>query len=104
MKRMATRDSPGTTSFNSCNRFDSSWAAREEDPVMFPPGRARSVTTPLPRLGLPSTQSAVSLAQWARGGIGAQTARLARRSFELHAELSAELGDPWGYRRLTTYG
>jgi len=30
--------------------------------------------------------------------------RLARRSFELHAELSAELGDPWGYRRLTTYG
>src|SRR5215468_2752805 len=28
---------------------------------------------------------------------------LARRSFELHAELSAELGDPWGYRRLTTY-
>src|SRR2546429_8478897 len=30
--------------------------------------------------------------------------RLARRSFELNAELSAELGDPWGYRRLTTYG
>src|SRR5437660_1656209 len=29
---------------------------------------------------------------------------LARRSFELHAELSAELGDRWGYRRLTTYG
>src|ERR1700738_5539602 len=29
---------------------------------------------------------------------------LARRSFELHAQLSAELGDPWGYRRLTTYG
>src|SRR5580704_15027617 len=28
---------------------------------------------------------------------------LARRSFELHAELSSELGDPWGYRRLTTY-
>src|ERR1700745_472050 len=24
---------------------------------------------------------------------------LARRSFELHAELSAELGDRWGYRR-----
>ena len=23
---------------------------------------------------------------------------------ELIAELSAELGDPWGYRRLTTYG
>jgi glycine/D-amino acid oxidase-like deaminating enzyme len=29
---------------------------------------------------------------------------LARRSFKLHAELSAELGDRWGYRRLTTYG
>jgi hypothetical protein len=29
--------------------------------------------------------------------------RLARRSFELHAELSSELADPWGYRRLTTY-
>src|SRR5690349_22131118 len=29
---------------------------------------------------------------------------LARRSFALHAELAAELGDPWGYRRLTTYG
>jgi glycine/D-amino acid oxidase-like deaminating enzyme len=28
---------------------------------------------------------------------------LARRSFALHAELSAALGDPWGYRRLTTY-
>jgi FAD dependent oxidoreductase/ABC transporter substrate binding protein len=28
---------------------------------------------------------------------------LARRSFELHGELSSELGDPWGYRRLTTY-
>src|SRR5215472_6970754 len=29
---------------------------------------------------------------------------LARGSFALHAELSAALGDPWGYRRLTTYG
>jgi len=29
---------------------------------------------------------------------------LARRSFALHAELSAALGDPWGYRRLTTFG
>jgi len=38
---------------------------------------------------------------WCRGS---QLDRLARRSFELHAELSAELGDPWGYRRLTTYG
>src|SRR5258706_9296264 len=37
---------------------------------------------------------------WCRGS---PLDRLARRSFELHAELSAELGDPWGYRRLTTY-
>ena len=29
--------------------------------------------------------------------------RLARRSFELHAQRSSDLGDPWGYRRLTTY-
>src|SRR5262249_49297490 len=38
---------------------------------------------------------------WCRGS---PLDRLARRSFELHAELSAEFGDPWGYRRLTTYG
>jgi glycine/D-amino acid oxidase-like deaminating enzyme len=30
--------------------------------------------------------------------------RLARRSFALHAELAAALDNPWGYRRLTTYG
>src|SRR6201987_2367402 len=35
---------------------------------------------------------------------GSPLDRLARRRFELHAELSAELGDPWGFRRLTTYG
>src|SRR5262249_62126191 len=35
---------------------------------------------------------------------GSPLDRLARRSFELHAELSAELGGFWGYRRLTTYG
>ena len=28
---------------------------------------------------------------------------LARRSFALHAELADALGNPWGYRRLTTY-
>src|SRR5262245_2436349 len=37
---------------------------------------------------------------WCRG---TPLDQLARRSFKLHAELSAELGDPWGYRRLTTY-
>jgi len=35
---------------------------------------------------------------------GSALGRLARRSFELHAQLSSELGAPWGYRRLTTYG
>src|SRR5436853_5422966 len=38
---------------------------------------------------------------WCRGSA---LDRLARRSFALHAQLSAELGDPWGYRRLATYG
>jgi glycine/D-amino acid oxidase-like deaminating enzyme len=38
---------------------------------------------------------------WCRGS---SLDRLARRSFELHAELSSQLGNPWGYRRLTTYG
>src|SRR5215831_13122384 len=38
---------------------------------------------------------------WCRG---TPLDQLARRSFKLHAELSAELGEPWGYRRLTTYG
>ena len=37
---------------------------------------------------------------WCRGG---SLDRLARRSFELHAQLSSELGNPWGYRPLTTY-
>jgi len=35
---------------------------------------------------------------------GSSLDRLARRSFQLHAELSSQHGDPWGYRRLTTYG
>ena len=37
---------------------------------------------------------------WCRG---TPLDQLARRSFALHAELSAALGDPWGFRRLTTY-
>src|SRR5262249_1066651 len=37
---------------------------------------------------------------WCRGTALDQ---LARRSFVLHADLSTELGNPWGYRRLTTY-
>lgn len=37
---------------------------------------------------------------WCRG---TALDRLARRSFILHAELAAELGNPWGYRRLTTF-
>jgi glycine/D-amino acid oxidase-like deaminating enzyme len=38
---------------------------------------------------------------WCRGS---PLDKLARRSFELHAELSSELGNLWGYRRLVTYG
>jgi glycine/D-amino acid oxidase-like deaminating enzyme len=35
---------------------------------------------------------------------GTPLMHLARRSFELHAELAEDLGGDWGYRRLTTYG
>jgi glycine/D-amino acid oxidase-like deaminating enzyme len=37
---------------------------------------------------------------WCRG---TALDRLARRSFALHASLAEELGNPWGYRRLTTF-
>jgi glycine/D-amino acid oxidase-like deaminating enzyme len=37
---------------------------------------------------------------WCRG---TALDRLARRSFELHAEIADELDNPWGYRRLETY-
>jgi len=37
---------------------------------------------------------------WCRG---LPVDRLARRSFQLHAELAEELGNPWGYRRLDTF-
>jgi glycine/D-amino acid oxidase-like deaminating enzyme len=35
---------------------------------------------------------------------GTPLMQLARRSFELHAELVEELSGDWGYRRMTTYG
>ena len=38
---------------------------------------------------------------WCRGS---PLDRLARRSFALHAELADAHGNPWGYRRLETYG
>ena len=37
---------------------------------------------------------------WCRGSA---LDALARRSFDLHAELADELGNPWSYRRLATY-
>jgi glycine/D-amino acid oxidase-like deaminating enzyme len=37
---------------------------------------------------------------WCRGQA---VDKLARRSFQLHAELAHELGNPWGYRRLDTF-
>jgi glycine/D-amino acid oxidase-like deaminating enzyme len=38
---------------------------------------------------------------WCRGS---PLDRLARRSFALHAALAEELGNPWGHRRLDTFG
>jgi glycine/D-amino acid oxidase-like deaminating enzyme len=38
---------------------------------------------------------------WCRGS---PLDRLARRSFALHVELAEALGNPWGFRRLATYG
>jgi glycine/D-amino acid oxidase-like deaminating enzyme len=38
---------------------------------------------------------------WCRG---TPLDELARRSFDLHAELADALGNPWGYRRLESYG
>jgi glycine/D-amino acid oxidase-like deaminating enzyme len=35
---------------------------------------------------------------------GSPLAPLARRSFDLHAQLAEEVADEWGYRRLDTYG
>src|ERR1700722_2002844 len=35
---------------------------------------------------------------------GTPLMHLARRSFELHAELAEDLSGDWGYRRMTTYG
>jgi glycine/D-amino acid oxidase-like deaminating enzyme len=37
---------------------------------------------------------------WCRGS---ELDQLARRSFDLHAELADQLGNPWGYRRVETY-
>src|SRR5262245_48872145 len=37
---------------------------------------------------------------WCRG---TPVDQLAQRRFEVHAELSSELGNPWGYRSVTTY-
>jgi glycine/D-amino acid oxidase-like deaminating enzyme len=34
---------------------------------------------------------------------GTPLEQMARRSFNLHARLSGEVGSQWGYRRLTTY-
>jgi hypothetical protein len=43
----------------------------------------------------------LSGADWCQGS---PLDRWARRSFALHAQHSSELGDPWAYRRLTSYG
>lgn len=51
--------------------------------------------------GAASSKSGGFLAlDWCRG---TPLDRLARRSFALHAELAETLGNPWGFRRLSTY-
>src|SRR5258708_12778057 len=51
--------------------------------------------------GSASGQSGGFLARdWCRGSA---LDRLARRSFDLHAELARELGNPWGHRPLEPY-
>src|SRR5260370_30237257 len=80
---MAPRDSSGTSSFNSCNRFASSSAARKEHPVMFPPGRARFVTIPLPTGSpmTPMTMGVVVVACFA-----ASTASVPQVRIDVHVE------------------
>ena len=54
-----------------------------------------------PRRGLRRVvREASESSDWCRG---TPVDQLARRSFEVHAELSSELGNPWGYRRLITH-
>lgn len=52
--------------------------------------------------GSASGKSGAFLAlDWCRGS---DLDRLARRSFQLHADLAEALGNPWSYRRIETYG
>ena len=46
--KTATWESLGTISFSSSSRFPLSSGTRVDNPVMFPPGRARLATNPLP--------------------------------------------------------
>ncbi len=53
LPRTATRESAGTISFSNSSCFPLISGAREDNQVMFPPGRARLTTTPDPT-GSPS--------------------------------------------------
>ena len=55
-RRTATRSTPGTVCLRSSRRLPSSSAARVDNPVTLPPGRARLVTSPLPT-GSPATKT-----------------------------------------------
>ena len=46
--KTATRESLGTISFRSSSCFPLSSGAKVDNPVMFPPGRARLATNPFP--------------------------------------------------------
>ena len=78
------------------------WRDRRRDRRLHKPtGRAADPQERHEVAGAASGKSGGFLAlDWCRG---TPVDQLARRSFEVHAELSSELGNPWGYRRLTTY-
>ena len=62
-----TRESLGTISFRSSSRFPLISGARVENPVMFPPGRARLATNPFPTgsVSCPMTMGIVAVASLA---------------------------------------
>ncbi len=55
--KTATRESLGTISFRSSSRFPLSSGARVDNPVIFPPGRARLATKPVPTGSLSCTMT-----------------------------------------------
>src|SRR6187551_2025092 len=68
-------------------------------------GRRGIAATVIERTGVACAASGKSGGFLARDWCdGTPLQALARRSFDLHAELAERLGNDWGYRRVTTYG